>query len=140
MSVATRRAIYGKLAGDSTLNGLLGAPVAGYTKALYYEVAPENPHFPYVIFQKQSGTPTYSLASDAFDSEVWTVKGVDHSTTADAVDAVATRINALLTDGTLSISGKTQLYLRRDSDLDYAEVTDGEIYRHSGAMYRLVYQ
>lgn len=139
MSVATRRAIYGKLSGDTTLNALLGAPATGYTRSIYYEYAPEGASFPYVVFNKQAGTPTYAFASKAMDAEVWLVKGVDRNRTADQVDAISTRLEELLVDGALSISGKTQLYLRRESDTDYAEVTDGEIYRHAGSLFRLIY-
>lgn len=139
MSTAIRRALYGKLAGDTTLNALLHAPPAGYAKSIYYELAAENAQFPYVIFTKQASTPTYTLADTALDTDVWTVKGVDRNPTdTDPVDAIASRLDVLLTDGTVSISGKTQLYLRREEDYDYPEVKDGIIYRHAGATYRLI--
>ena len=55
------------------------------------------------------------------------------------MDGIASRLNALLTDGALSISGKTQLYLRRESDLpSYSETVDGQRYIHAGALFRLV--
>jgi hypothetical protein len=139
MSVATRRAIYGKLAGDTTLNGYLGTPPTGYSKSIFYQQAPQGARFPYVIFQKQAGTPRYAIGEKAYDDEVWLVKGVDRSTDADVADAISSRIDALLTDGTISISGNTQLYLRRTSDIDFAETTDGVRYLHSGALFRLVY-
>lgn len=140
MSVAVRRALYGKLAGDGTLTGLLGTPPSGFSQSIYYQLAPQNAGHPFVIFQQQSGTPSYALGERAYDNEIWLVKGVDKSTDADVVDAVASRLDALLTDGTISISGNTQLYLRRQSDLPaYAEVVDGARYLHAGALFRLVY-
>jgi hypothetical protein len=143
VSVATRRALYGKLAGDTTLTNLLHAPPTGYSKSIFYEVAPEGALFPYVIFQKQAGTPRYAMQTNAgtaaFDNEVWTIKGVDEGNTADTADAISSRLSDLLTDGTITISGRTQLYLRRESDIDYAEVRDGVTYRHSGSLYRLIY-
>lgn len=142
MSVAIRRALYGKLAGDTTLTGMLATPPAGYSKSIFYEVAPEGAKFPYVIFNKQSGTPSYSLSANNFDNEVWTIKGIDKGATADTADAISSRLDALLTETTgttlSSISGKTEVYFRRESDVDYAEVRDGETYRHSGAMFRLI--
>jgi hypothetical protein len=33
MSTAVRRALYGKLAGDTTLNNLLGTPATNYSKS-----------------------------------------------------------------------------------------------------------
>lgn len=144
MSVAVRRALYGKLSGDTTLNGLLGAAPSGYSKSIYYEVAPEGADFPFVVFSKQASTPSYALASRVLDEDVWLIKGVGRSEAshadADAVDAIASRLDALLTDGTISISGRIQLYLRRESDVDYAEVEDGVIYQHAGSLYRLMYQ
>lgn len=139
MSVATRRAIYGKLAGDTTLNALLGSPPAGYSKSIYYQSAPEGAGFPFVIIQKQAGTPTYALGERALESNVWLVKGVDRSTGADVVDNIASRLDALLTDAALSISGAAQLYLRRESDINYATTEDGVVYRHAGALFRLIF-
>lgn len=140
MSVATRRAIYGKMAGDATLTGMLGTPAPGYSKSIYYQRAPASAGFPYVIFTKQAGTPRYAIGARAFDNEVWFIKAVDRSDTADVADNIASRLDALLTDGTISISGKTQLLLRRESDVDYPEDADGVIYRHSGSLFRLIYE
>jgi hypothetical protein len=144
MSVATRRALYGKMAGDATLTGLLGTPKSGYSQAIYYERAPSGAAFPYIVFSKQAGTPRYAMSARAYDDDVWQIKavgkddGVDLS--ADKVDNIASRLDALLTDGTISISGRTQLYLRRESDIDYAETADGVNYRHAGSLFRLLYE
>lgn len=140
MSQATRRAIYGKLAGDSTLTNLLDTAPSGWSKSIYYEHAPTDATFPYVIFQKQAGTPRYAFNStNTMNDEVWLVKAVDKGDSADAADSISSRLDALLTDGSISISGKTQLYLRRESDVDYAEDADGVTYRHSGSLFRLSY-
>jgi hypothetical protein len=149
VSTATRRAIYGKLSGDSTLNNLLGTVAPGYTKSIYHGVAPDDAGFAYVLFNKQSGTPTeafykYDSSSNrgpsAFDTDIWLVKGVDRAPSADRAESIADRIHALLNDGTgISISGGTLAYLRRESDVDYGEVIEGVQYRHAGALYRLVY-
>lgn len=138
---AIRRAIYGKMAGDSTLNALLASPPTGYSKAIYHQVAPDAAAHPFVIFNKQAGTPTYAMVTTpAYETDVWLIKAVDKDTSADDAEAVAARLNALLTDGVLSISGATQLYLRRQSDIDYEETDDGVVYRHVGSLYRLLYE
>lgn len=141
MSLNTRRALYGKMAGDTTLNNLLGTPATGYSKSIYYQVAPAGADYPLIVFNKQAGTPTYTFKNGhaAIDTEVWMVKGVDRSDTADKADAIQSRLDALLTDGALTISGATQMYLRRQSDFDFAEDEDGELYRHAGSNYRLLY-
>lgn len=140
MSAATRRALYGKLAGDVTLTTMLGSAPAGQN--IHYQQAPSEANFPLVILSKQSGTPTYTLTEGTakMDTETWLVKGVDRGGSADTVDAIASRLDALLTDGAVSISGRTQLYLRRESDVDYLETDEGQTYRHSGALYRLVHE
>ncbi len=140
MSVAIRRGIYGKLAGDTTLTNLLGTAAPGYSKSIYYQQAPAGAGFPYVIFSKQSSVPTYAISARMYDSDIWLIKAVDRSDTADTADNIASRLEALLTDAELSISGKTQLLLRRESDVDYPETTDGELYRHSGSTFRLITQ
>lgn len=145
MSVAIRRAIYGKMSADTTLVAMLGTPPAGYSKSIYYQRAPAGAGFPYVIFQKQASTPRYAFKQRAYDNDVWLIKGVTRSDpktagSADDVDNIASRLDALLTDATLSISGKTQLYLRRESDVDYPEDADGVVYLHAGSLFRLIYE
>lgn len=137
--IAIRRAIYGKLAGDTTLNALLGTPAPGFSKSIYYQQAPQGASFPYVIFNDQAQTPRFALASKAYDNDVWLIKGVDRSGTADPVDAIKDRLETLLTDATLSISGRTNIYLRPESSVGYPETTDGELYRHSGWNFRVLY-
>ncbi len=138
MSIPIRRALYGALAGDTTLNAMLGTPAPGWTKSIYYQVAPPEASFPYVILDKGSSVPTYTLAGTAMDTDVWTIKGVDKNTDTNPVESIQARVQALLTDGTISISGKTQLYLRRDGDYDFPEVTGGIVYHHAGSDFRLI--
>lgn len=145
MSVAVRRALYGKMAGDSTLVGYLGTPPSGYSKSIYYQVAPDGAQFPFIVFSKQASTPRYAIGARAYDTDVWLIKGVIRSSgpggdSPDVADNIASRLEALLTDGTISISGRTQLYLRRDSDVDYSETVDGTVYRHAGSNFRLISQ
>lgn len=142
-TTAVRRALYGKLAGDTTLTNMLGTPGAGFNKAIYFSVAPEDAQFPYVLFSKQAGTPTYALTrgTPAYQDDVWQVKGVDHpsSTDSDTAEAIQARLLALLTDTTLSISGEDLLYLRPYSDVQFAEAQSGEIYHHAGGLFRLTH-
>lgn len=141
MSTSVRRALYGKLAGDSTLNALLGTPAPGYTKAIYHATAPAEAIFPLVIFHKQAGRPTYALTTTpAYETDMWLIKAVDDEPTADAAEAISARLSTLLNDGVLSISGATQLYLRRETDVEYEEDSDGRKYQHVGSMFRLLYQ
>jgi len=139
VSTPVRRAIYGKLAGDTTLNGILGTPPAGYSKSIYHQQAPAGAGFPYVLFQKQAGNPTEAFGDpSAIDTDVWLVKAVDRNTSADPAEAAQARIIVLLNDASLSISGSVLLYLRRQSDVEYPEEIDGVQYKHAGSLFRLV--
>jgi hypothetical protein len=142
MSTAIRRALYGKLAGDTTLNNLLGTPAAGYSKAIYHQQAPDNAPFPFVILSEDvPELPTEAMGDpEALLTDIWLVKAIDRNTSADAAEAIAARIKALLNDATLTISGATHLYLRRQSGIVYPETTDGVQYKHYGGLYRLVYE
>lgn len=118
---------------------MLATPPTGYSQSIFYQAAPEGALFPLVILNRQSGVPTEAFQDpQALDTDVWLVKGVDHASSADTVEAISARIRTLLNDATLSISGEACLYLRRQSDVDYPEVTSGETYLHSGSLYRLI--
>lgn len=141
-----RRAIYGKLAGDTTLNGLLATPPAGSTHSIWPYQAPDAALSPYVIFNNQSGVRTYTFANRAFDDELWQIKGIarkgESGTVSidDAAGNIADRLDALLTDSTLSISGATQRYFRFETPIRYSEDTPGQPrIVHAGALFRLVY-
>lgn len=139
MSTPVRRALYGTLAGDVTLNALLGTPATGFAKSIYHRQAPSAAAFPFVIIQKQAGTPQDAFGDPgALEHDVWLVKGVDRNTTADTAEAIQARLIALLNDASLSISGATLTYLRRQSDVEYGETIDGVRYEHAGALFRLV--
>ena len=141
MSTPVRRAIYGKLSGDTTLTSMLATPAAGYRQSIYHQQAPENAAYPFVIFSKSSGVPTDTFHTPgAFETDVWLVKAIDRNASADGAEAIAARLTVLLNDAALSISGRTLMMLRRQSDVEYPEITDGESYKHCGALYRLMHE
>jgi hypothetical protein len=143
-----RRAIYGKL-NVSALTNQLGTPAHG--AAIYYETAPETAVFPLVLFNKQSGVPTDALGFRRLtpapvdvrleDTDIWLIKGVTRDSSADVAESIAGQIQLLLNDKPLSPAGGLEVvYLRRQSDVDYGEVIEGVQYKHSGSLYRLVWQ
>lgn len=149
MSTPVRRAIYGRLKSDTSLNAALGGTAAGYMRNIYHDPPPQDAGYPFVVISKSSGIPTASFigqGKDIYQTDVWLVKGVDHNTTADKVEFIQSRIAQLLggtaTNGTTSLEfagSATQLYLHRQSDIEYSEVIDGEVYRHAGSLFRLIY-
>lgn len=140
MTTTAKRGIYGKLAGDTTLNNLLATPPSGYSKSIFYEAAPDSAGYPFVLMNKQDGRPTETFGDpSAFETDIWMVKAIDRGASADVAESVQARLAALLNDAALSISGSTVMYLRRQSDMDYAEDVNGVVFHHSGSLYRLVY-
>jgi hypothetical protein len=127
-----KAALYAKLTGDATLSGLLSAG-----DAVYDGIAPIESNFPYVIVQKMDGRPQYTFSQRAFDTHVFLVKGVTKGATARRAGEIAARIDALLTDGALTISGGSLLYCRREQDVDYPDHDGGDVFRHCGATYKL---
>ena len=62
MSVPIRKALYGKLAADTTLTGLLSTDKPpGRNQNIFHSFAPDGGGTPYVIFSKSAGTPTYTF-------------------------------------------------------------------------------
>ena len=144
MSTApVRRGIYGKLAGDTTLNSLLGTPAPNYAKSIYYGVAPQSRELPVRGFHEQDGRPTEAFSDpSAFETDIWMVRATDRGTdrqAADTAEAIQARVAALLNDAGISISGSAVMYLRRQSDMDFTETDEGVMYHHAGSLYRLVY-
>lgn len=144
MSVAVRRALYGKLAGDVTLTALLASPPAGWgAQNIFHAEIPGEADYPAVVLNKQSGVPVWSIGGKAYDNEVWQVKGITDADYGDAdpVDTIAGRIDALLNDASLTLAGgKLLLYIRREGDVEYAETVGDKRLQHAGGLYRLMVQ
>jgi len=128
-----RRALYAKLTGDATLTALLSAATA-----IYEAKAPQSAAYPLVIFDLYApGADAYTFSARAYEDDLWIVKACDRAASSDRADDIAKRIDALLTDGSLVITGRTQLYLRRERKVKYTE-SDGDIdYRYAGGIFRL---
>jgi hypothetical protein len=127
-----RAAIYQRLAGDATLTGLLSAATA-----IFHQRAPQAAVFPLVIFHKQDGRPRRTFAKAHWDTALWVIKAVDKASSASTAETIAARVDALLDNHALVVTGRQTLSLLRDSDIDYPEPDGAETLRHVGAMYRL---
>lgn len=145
--ITTRRAIYGKLAGDTTLNSQLATPEAGRAHNIFFDEAPPGTPFPFVLFARQSPEiPVYTLKGRAYGNELWLVKGVDEQDTemgtADRVEEIAERIKVLLTDPSgFSIgAGGRLMWLRPTQDVSYSEFDADLRIIHAGATFRLSYE
>jgi hypothetical protein len=126
---ALKTALTSRLAGDASLTSLQGGT------AVYDTQAPQGADAPFVIFQKVSAVPSYTMGQRAFDNTVVMVKSVTRGGSKALGGSVAERIDALLDDLPLTISGATNLYLRRQQDIDYQETDKGVPIHHIGATY-----
>lgn len=133
-----RAAIYDALAGSDGLTDLLAAGSA----SIFHRVAPASAVAPYVIFAKQAGTPEYAFGgsdTETLENDLWNVRGIVKGLSVLPADAIAEEIRLALS-GTIAVTGRRTLYLQRDSDLDYGETSNGEVWQHVGGIYRLITQ
>jgi hypothetical protein len=130
-----RQALRDRLAADSDLLGLLATP-----ESIYHRQAPQDAETPYVIFARQDGRRDLTFGSH-IQWDKWLVKAVTRTekgyqaqARAEEIDA---RIEALLDQAKLNIEGRSHLYLRRESDVDFPEPDGTASYRHVGGIYGL---
>jgi hypothetical protein len=146
VSTTVRKAIYGTLAGGA-LDGMLGTPAPGFTHAIYHDPAPQGASHPFIVFARMSGVPTQAFHDpSAYEEDVWQVKAIDYVSrggtisAAEAIETIGDRIKNLLNDAPLSLAGTLVCTaLRRQSDIDYSEVSEGVVYRHYGSLFRVTY-
>ncbi len=133
---AVDTAIYSRLATDvaGTATGTLGQ--LGAT-GVYRMVASQGSVEPYIVFNEQAGTDSYTFSAQDARSLVYLVKAVDASTSGLRAAQMAERIDALLTDKPLSLTGWRNIRLRRESDVEYTEIDAGKTYQHYGALFRV---
>jgi hypothetical protein len=129
---AVRQALYQKL-NVSSVTTLL----ANGSASIHHAVAPATGSYPLIVFFKQSGSPVGAFGKQAYKSDLWTVKAVDRSQSSSRAEDIDAAINAVLDYQTLTVSGGSNIDLRRESDLDYLESEGDQQYRHVGATYRV---
>lgn len=125
-----RRALYSRLNGDATLMALT-------TGGVHHQVAPQDAAMPVVVFHKQSGRPVWQFAGAHIQSDLWTVKAVNVGSSANTAEDIAARIDVVLTDAPLAVTGRVLLAVYRESDIDFPEQDGADTYRHVGGVYRL---
>jgi len=126
-------ALYSKLTGDAALTALLG----GGANSVFGYLGPENATMPFVVFAEQTDVPAYTLKAKAYEQLLYLVKGVTKEGSMKVAGQIAERIEALLFDTTLTISGGTLMYCRKESGVRYVETDNGVRFNHAGGLYRL---
>lgn len=135
MATTIEGAIYEKLAGDTVLTAMLSGGTA--SPSVYSDQAPQGATEPYVVYSLASEADSYTLASRSWENGVYLVKAVDKSNSTTRAGSIAARIDAVLTDGALSISGRSHLSTRRTERVRYPETVSGVVYQHAGGYFRV---
>lgn len=134
---AVATALYQRLTGAAALTALLASPTSVYQR----RVPQGDGRYPCVLFQKQAGTDDNDNPHRARQL-VYLVKGIvadprsggRSGTNAGAIDD---QIDAALSMRPLTVTGWTNFWLARESDVDYEEDDAGKRFYHVGGLYRL---
>lgn len=142
MSLARLKAgIRNALKDDATLKAAAGTS----TDFIFDKVAPERAVYPFVVFHVQSWEDEYTLSARAYTGYVVTIICWDNERSgaldSATITTMADRIDALLTNQTISVTGKTVRYIRRVGGEDLLEYDDlGAGYIGVGATYAIELQ
>lgn len=132
---AIRQAIYTKLnvAAVTTL-------LANGSASIYHAIAPESAGYPLLIFAKQGGVTTNAMGASAFKAQSWLVKGVARDGSSSAAEDVDKAVDDLLSFGRIAIAGADDMFLARETDVEYTQPVGEVLFRHCGGVYRLIVQ
>ncbi len=130
---ALRDALHGHVTADSTLMALA-------TGGVHHQEAPQGARPPYVLFEQVAGLPNWTFGGPAMKDLRWIFEGVCMDGDAAPAEAMAARLDAILNNAALTITGAGLLYLRQASMVDYLRRDGADRYHHSGAIYRVVTQ
>jgi hypothetical protein len=133
---ALETALYAKLTGDATLMAYLAGGV-------HNMVAKPGVAYPYLVFQKVSGIDDYTLTLRIRTSYLYQVRIIaegapDTGYSSSTIEDALARVDTLLTNAALTVTGKTLWYLRREGDMpDMAAENNGRVLMQVGATYRI---
>ena len=124
-SVTVAAALYARMNTDVTLKAIVSG--------IYRNVAPPSATYPFVIMQHITGADEYTFTQRVSSQARWQIKVIDEGYSAVAAETALTRIDVLLTDQRLDVSGKTNWVIRRITRFEYAQMGEfGVIYQHVG--------
>lgn len=130
-------AIYSTLSGDATLT-------ATATGGVWRMVAPEGTTGVYVVFQLIGAmNDLHTLRTDRrVEIMRYQIKAIERGYSASNARTAIARIDTLLNDAALAVTGKTLLSCRREAAIpDILERLDNEeVYQHVGATYLIEVQ
>lgn len=128
---ALNAAIYSQLNAATALTSLLAG-----TTAIYYQQAPDEAAYDYVVFSHPAGGPENIYSGDLRDQLVF-VRGYSNTGPA-AAGSIDAQISASLHGGSINVSGYTNFWLVREQDFSLVEAPPrGERVYMAGANYRI---
>jgi hypothetical protein len=130
MSAAVEQMVYATLHADASLTTLAPGGV-------WRDLATPNTSGTIVVFSMAGSSDTYALAHRAYTSADYVVKVITPGESAVPAWAAAERVEALLTDAPLTLTGGRVLNCRRQSVISMTEVDNGEQYQHVGGIYTI---
>lgn len=129
---AVDAAVLAALSGDATLLALM-------TDGVFWDVAP-NGLTKFVIVSQVAHEDENAFSGRTFESILYLVKAVDRSAAGSDVKTAAARIDTLLQDVALTITGYAHSLTRRLERVRYTEVDDIDLnirWQHRGGRYEL---
>jgi len=131
MSSATiDTALYAILNGDATL----GTLVSG----VYKGVATQGAAYPFILFQLIRSGDRYTFTQRVSTEHQYQVKCVAEGYSDAIAQTAMARVDALLTDQSLDVTGKTLWVMRRTSEFYFAEGGEfGVMYQHRGGEWKI---
>jgi hypothetical protein len=132
-------ALYSKLTADTGAGGVATLSTGG----IFRMSAPETiggvaVGFPRTIYQEVSGVDVYTLPARSYQRLVYMVKAVAEGHSALVAMQIAERLDAILTDGTLTLSSGTCFYIRRTGHVEFEEPDGEKRYQHVGGFWDLL--
>ena len=129
---ALNAAVYSRLSADAALGSLLGGTVG----KVFYQQAPDNYAYPYVVFDWQAGGDE-NLTPSRMKNMVMHVRGYN-TTGAALAGTIDARLDTLLHNYTFTVVGWTNFQTMREEDISIVEnPPDGEKVFHAGGLYRV---
>lgn len=126
---ALETAIYSKLSGDSFLMALI--------TGVYNVAAPASARYPFLVFQKVADVTGYTFISRVADQYLYQVRVIGSGLNKEPLNDALSRVDALITLQTLTVTGKRVGRVVREGDIpDAAQEDEGEILMQVGATYR----
>jgi hypothetical protein len=110
------------------------------TDGVWFDVAKKGATR-FVLVSRLAHEDTYMLMGSAFERFLYLVKAVALETTGANVSAAATRLHALLQDGTLNPAGYTLMRMQRVESVRFTEVDENNAdarWQHRGGHYEVL--